>query len=204
MRISSSFSISSNASIVGISATSGNQITLTANGEGGQKATITVSTTDGSLLSKQCEVTIVDKVVVTSLVFEDLPTIPFASTFAIFAALRGGEFIRTDAAYQKLPVKVMIMNNGYLGMVRQWQEKLYDGHYSQTKISSPDYVKLAEAYGAKGIRVEKEEEIVPALKETFEYDGPVFIDFVIEPLEMVYPWVLSGKALDNVLLSDKG
>ena len=104
----------------------------------------------------------------------------------------------------KLPVKVMIMNNGYLGMVRQWQEKLYDGHYSQTKISSPDYVKLAEAYGAKGIRVEKEEEIAPALKEAFEYDGPVFIDFVIEPLEMVYPWVLSGKALDNVLLSDKG
>ena len=103
-----------------------------------------------------------------------------------------------------LPVKVMIMNNGYLGMVRQWQEKLYDGHYSQTKISSPDYVKLAEAYGAKGIRVEKEEEIIPALKEAFEYDGPVFIDFIIEPLEMVYPWVLSGKPLDNVLLSDKG
>lgn len=73
----------SNASIVGISSTSGEQITLTANGEGGQKATITVSTTDGSLLSKQCEVTIVDKVVVTSLVFEDLPTIPFASTFSL-------------------------------------------------------------------------------------------------------------------------
>ena len=73
----------SNASIVGISSTSGEQITLTANGDGGQKATITVSTTDGSLLSKQCEVTIVDKVVVTSLVFEDLPTIPFASTFSL-------------------------------------------------------------------------------------------------------------------------
>lgn len=73
----------SNASIVGISSTSGEQITLTANGEGGQKATITVSTTDGSLLSKQCEVTIVDKVVVSSLVFEDLPTIPFASTFSL-------------------------------------------------------------------------------------------------------------------------
>ena len=104
----------------------------------------------------------------------------------------------------KLPVKVVIMNNGYLGMVRQWQEKLYDGHYSQTKISSPDYVKLAEAYGAKGIRIKKEEEIMPALKEAFEYDGPVFMDFIIEPLEMVYPWVLSGKGLDNVLLSDKG
>lgn len=73
----------SNSSIIGISSTSGSQITLTANGEGGQKATITVSTTDGSLLSKQCEVTIVDKVVVTSLVFEDLPTIPFASTFSL-------------------------------------------------------------------------------------------------------------------------
>lgn len=73
----------SNSSIIGISSTSGSQITLTANGEGGQKATITVSTTDGSLLSKQCEVTIVDKVVVTSLVFEDLPTIPFASTFTL-------------------------------------------------------------------------------------------------------------------------
>ena len=104
----------------------------------------------------------------------------------------------------KLPVKVVIMNNGYLGMVRQWQEKLYDGHYSQTKISSPDYVKLAEAYGAKGIRIQKEEEIVPALKEAFEYDGPVFMDFIIEPFEMVYPWVLSGKGLNNVLLSDKG
>ena len=104
----------------------------------------------------------------------------------------------------KLPVKVVIMNNGYLGMVRQWQEKLYDGHYSQTKISSPDYVKLAEAYGAKGIRIEKEEEILPALKEAFEYDGPVFMDFIIEPFEMVYPWVLSGKGLNNVLLSDKG
>lgn len=104
----------------------------------------------------------------------------------------------------KLPVKVVIMNNGYLGMVRQWQEKLYDGHYSQTKISSPDYVKLAEAYGAKGIRIEKEEEIFPALKEAFEYDGPVFMDFIIEPFEMVYPWVLSGKGLNNVLLSDKG
>lgn len=73
----------SNSSIVGISSTSGEQITLTANGEGGQKAIITVSTTDGSLLSKQCEVTIVDKVVVTSLVFEDLPTIPFASIFSL-------------------------------------------------------------------------------------------------------------------------
>lgn len=90
-----------------------------------------------------------------------------------------------------LPVKVMIMNNGYLGMVRQWQEKLYDKHYCGTEISSPDFVKVAQAYGAKGIRVEKEEEIIPALKEAIDHNGPVFIDFIIEPFDVVYPWVAS-------------
>lgn len=103
-----------------------------------------------------------------------------------------------------LPVKVIIMNNGYLGMVRQWQEKLYHGHYSHTKISSPDFVKLAQAYGAKGIRIEKEGEIIPALKEAIEYPGPVFLDFIIEPFETVYPWVLAGKPMHEVLLSGKG
>lgn len=102
-----------------------------------------------------------------------------------------------------LPVKVIIMNNGYLGMVRQWQEKLYNQHYSQTKISGPDFVKLAEAYGAKGIRVTKEEEIIPALKEAIEYQGPVFMDFVIEAFETVYPWVLAGNPMHEVLLSSK-
>lgn len=95
-----------------------------------------------------------------------------------------------------------IINNGYLGMVRQWQEKLFDEHYSQTKISAPDFVKVAEAYGALGIRVEKEEEIEPALKKALEADKPVIIDFIVENFEMVYPWVLAGKPLDNVLLSN--
>lgn len=102
-----------------------------------------------------------------------------------------------------LPVKVIIMNNGYLGMVRQWQEKLYDKHYSQTKISGPDFAKVAEAYGAKGIRVEKEEDILPALKEAIEYPGPVFLDCIIEAMETVYPWVLAGKPLHEVLLSSE-
>lgn len=100
-----------------------------------------------------------------------------------------------------LPVKVIIMNNGYLGMVRQWQEKLFNQHYSETKISSPDFVKLAEAYGAKGIRVEKEDQIIPAMKEAIEYPGPVFLDFIIEPFETVYPWVLAGKPMHEVLLA---
>ena len=97
-----------------------------------------------------------------------------------------------------------IINNGYLGMVRQWQEKIYNKHYSQTKISSPDYVKLAESYGALGIRVQEESEIIPALKKAVEFDGPVMIDFVCENFEMVYPWVLAGEPIDKVLLSREG
>lgn len=94
-----------------------------------------------------------------------------------------------------------IINNGYLGMVRQWQEKIYNKHYSQTKISSPDFVKLAESYGALGIRVTKEEEIIPALQKAIEYNGPVMIDFICENFEMVYPWVLAGQPIDKVILS---
>jgi acetolactate synthase-1/2/3 large subunit len=96
-----------------------------------------------------------------------------------------------------------VMNNGYLGMVRQWQEKLCEKHYSETKISSPDFVKLAESYGALGIRVEKEEEIIPALERALASKTPVMIDFIVESFEMVYPWVLAGQPLDNIILSDE-
>lgn len=102
----------------------------------------------------------------------------------------------------KIPVKIAVINNGYLGMVRQWQEKLFDKHYSQTHISSPDYVKLAEAYGILGIRVTREAQIDEALDKAINYDGPVIIDFVVEPFEMVYPWVLAGKPLNEVILSN--
>ena len=95
-----------------------------------------------------------------------------------------------------------VIDNGYLGMVRQWQEKLFHKHYSQTKISHPDFVKLAEAYGALGIRVEHEDEIVPAIKRAIEAKSPVIIDFVTEECEMVYPWVLAGEPLTKVLLSN--
>lgn len=96
-----------------------------------------------------------------------------------------------------------VINNGYLGMVRQWQEKLFEKHYSQTKISAPDFVKVAEAYGALGIRVEREEEIEPALQKAIEFKGPVMIDFVVENFEMVYPWVLAGQPLNKVLLTNE-
>ena len=96
-----------------------------------------------------------------------------------------------------------IINNGYLGMVRQWQEKLFNKHYSQTQISGPDFVKVAEAYGAVGIRVEKEEEIEPAIIKAIETKSPVFIDFIVENFEMVYPWVLAGQPLTKVLLNNE-
>lgn len=84
-----------------------------------------------------------------------------------------------------LPVKIFIMNNGYLGMVRQLQEKLCGGRYSQTQISNPDFIKIAEAYGIKALRVFEAEQIIPALEETFAHNGPVIVDFVIEPMEIL-------------------
>ena len=101
-----------------------------------------------------------------------------------------------------IPVIVAIINNGYLGMVRQWQDTLFNKHYSQTKISSPDFVKVAEAYGALGFRVEKEEDIIPTLQKAIEAKRPVFIDFVVDEFEKVYPWVLAGNPINKVLLSD--
>ncbi len=102
----------------------------------------------------------------------------------------------------KIPVKIAVINNGYLGMVRQWQEKLFDKHYSQTPITSPDYVKLADAYGILGLRITDESQIDEALDKAIAYDGPVIMDFIVEPFEMVYPWVLAGKPLNEVLLSN--
>lgn len=102
-----------------------------------------------------------------------------------------------------IPVKICVINNGYLGMVRQWQEKLFDQHYSETVMTGPDYVKLAEAYGAAGFRVTKEEEIDSALIKAFETKGPVIVEFVVEPFEVVYPWVLAGDPICKVLLGNK-
>lgn len=82
-----------------------------------------------------------------------------------------------------LNIKIMILNNGYLGMVRQLQEKLCDGHYSQTKISNPDFVTLANSYGIKAIRVSSANEIESALQKAFSTDETFIIDFVVEPME---------------------
>ena len=100
-----------------------------------------------------------------------------------------------------LPVKIVILNNGYLGMVRQWQEFFYDRCYACTCLDhSPDFVKLAEAYGAVGLRALKPEEVEPVLKEGLSIPKPVIMDFVVEPEESVYPMVPAGAPITEMLL----
>ncbi|MBP9560352.1 MAG: biosynthetic-type acetolactate synthase large subunit [Syntrophorhabdaceae bacterium] len=100
-----------------------------------------------------------------------------------------------------LPVKVVILNNGFLGMVRQWQELFYGRRYAWTHMNfAPDFVKLAQAYKAVGFRVEREEEVDNVLKEAFKNGRPTFIDVVIDPEEGVYPMVPAGAALRDMLL----
>ena len=99
----------------------------------------------------------------------------------------------------KINVKVAILNNGYLGMVRQWQELFYKKRYSQVCITSPDFVKLAESYGAVGIKVTKKEEVRPAIEKALETENTVFIDFHIEPEENVFPMVPAGEAINRII-----
>lgn len=105
------------------------------------------------------------------------------------------------AVQYDLPVKVAILNNGYLGMVRQWQELFYDKRYSAVEMSGqPDFVKLAEAYGAVGLRATKAEEVVPVLREAIATPKPVIIDFRVSREEGVYPMVPAGAALTEMIL----
>ena len=99
----------------------------------------------------------------------------------------------------KIHVKVAILNNGYLGMVRQWQELFYKKRYSYTTLYNPDFVKLAESYGAVGIRVTKKEEVRPAIEKALSVENTVFIDFQIEPEENVYPMVPAGEAINRMI-----
>jgi acetolactate synthase-1/2/3 large subunit len=104
---------------------------------------------------------------------------------------------------EKVAVKIAILRNSYLGMVRQWQELFYGKRYVATPLSGPNFVKIAEAYGFPGLRVEHKEEVVPAIQKAMEEPGPFLIDFVIEPEENVYPMVPPGAALAEVLEEPK-
>jgi acetolactate synthase-1/2/3 large subunit len=107
--------------------------------------------------------------------------------------------LTTVVAY-KLPVKVAILNNRFFGMVRQWQDLFFNGRRFGTDLErDPDFVKIAEAFGASGIRVDKPEEVRPAIIKAIETPGPVFINFIIDRDENVFPMVPAGASLDEML-----
>ncbi len=109
------------------------------------------------------------------------------------------------ARQYNLPVKIISLNNRFLGMVRQWQEMFYNGRYSQTYMDSlPDFVKLAEAYGHVGIRVDTPEEVEPALRKAFvdHKDDLVFLDIRTERETNVYPMVAAGKGLSEIIMAE--
>jgi len=99
----------------------------------------------------------------------------------------------------KIGVKIAILNNGYLGMVRQWQQLFYGKRYVATPLGCPDFVKIAEAYGIPGLQVTRQEDVAPAIQQAMAEPGPFLINFVVEPEENVYPMVAPGASLSEVL-----
>jgi acetolactate synthase-1/2/3 large subunit len=109
----------------------------------------------------------------------------------------------STAVQYRLPVKIFILNNEYMGMVRQWQELLHGGRYSQSYSESlPDFVKLAEAYGAVGMRCQNPGDLDAAIQEMIDIDRPVIFDCVVDKTENCFPMIPSGKAHNEMLLND--
>jgi acetolactate synthase-1/2/3 large subunit len=102
-------------------------------------------------------------------------------------------------AQENLPIKIAILNNGFLGMVRQWQEIFFEKRYSGTVLSGPDFAMVAQAYGIPGITVREKSEVVPAVEQATAMDGPVLIDFLVEPEENVYPMVAPGSPISDMM-----
>jgi acetolactate synthase-1/2/3 large subunit len=103
------------------------------------------------------------------------------------------------AVQENANINIAIINNGYLGMVRQWQQMFYESRYVETPIYSPDYVKLADAYGMPGYRVEKLDEIIPTMRKAQAHHGPVLIEFVVDQFDNVYPMVPAGADLHAMI-----
>jgi acetolactate synthase-1/2/3 large subunit len=102
------------------------------------------------------------------------------------------------AVENKLPIKVCILNNGYMGMVRQWQELFYNKRYSKSYLSNPDYATVAEALGAVGITVDKKTDVAGAIKKMLGQKRPCVVDFRVEREENVWPMVATGKSLNEM------
>jgi acetolactate synthase-1/2/3 large subunit len=102
-------------------------------------------------------------------------------------------------AQEGLEIKIALINNGYLGMVRQWQEFFYDKRYHATPLKSPNFVKLAEAHGIRGINVEQRADVIPAVRAAREHKGACLINFKVEKEDAVYPMVPAGADLHEMI-----
>jgi len=102
-------------------------------------------------------------------------------------------------AQYNIPVKIVILNNMYLGMVRQWQELFYDRRYAYTELPPVEFVRIGQAYGIEGIKVESCDEVMPALRAAVDHDGPFVLDFRIEREENVFPMVPAGAAINEMI-----
>jgi acetolactate synthase-1/2/3 large subunit len=100
---------------------------------------------------------------------------------------------------EQRPIKIAVMRNGFLGMVRQWQELIHNHRYSEVDISSPDLLKLAGAYGMMAMRAQTKTEVAEVITEARSHGGPVLMDFVVEREVNVYPMVAPGKALNDMM-----
>ena len=111
----------------------------------------------------------------------------------------------STAAQYHLPIKIFILNNHYMGMVRQWQELLHGGRYSESYSDAlPDFVKLAEAYRGVGIRCDKPGELDAAIREMIRVDKPVIFDCMVDPAENCFPMIPSGRPHNEMILGDSG
>jgi len=123
---------------------------------------------------------------------------------SVWAIVGDGGFQMTaaelaTAAQEGIKVNIAVINNGYLGMVRQWQEFFYERRYAATPMRSPDFVKLAEAHGLPGLRVDKRDQVEAAVKQAEDTEGTVLIDFRVEQEDSVYPMVPAGADLHAMI-----
>ena len=102
-------------------------------------------------------------------------------------------------SHENLPVKIALINNGYLGMVRQWQEMFFQNHLKEVPIPGPEFVKLAHAYGIPAMKVTHQEDVMPALRKAQAHDGPYLIEFVVDPSVNLYPMVPPGGSLGDTM-----
>ena len=107
-------------------------------------------------------------------------------------------------AQERLPIKIAILNNGYLGMVRQWQQLFFEGRYSGTPLLGPDFAKVAEAYGIAAFTVREKGDVVPTIEQAMAVDGPALMNFVVEQEENVYPMVAPGAGVNDMIRRPQG